>query len=402
MQVQGYDLVGITETWWDSSHDWSVAMEGYSIFRKDRPGRRGGGVALYVRDQLECMELCLGMDEETAERLWVRMKDKTGKGGIVMVACYRPPDQEEQADEALCRQLGAASRSQALVFMGDSNHPNICWRDNTTGHKQSMRYLKSIGDNFLIQVTKERPRRGALLDLILTNKEGLVGDVKVKGSLGCSDHEMENSTLLKMDINGESRSTISTLPVPLTEVSSAGKTEAEKPRCSSTPCSPMRRTFSGYQILRMDSNYLVGFTTGEELLKLAQKYTGNEVNKGDSRPNLHSKQFDSGLARSSRLYKTRSRYYQPYEIPAVNGRRRRRMPSSGDKCTKALPYEPYKALHGPLPLCLLKGKRAHSKSLDYLNLDKMSIEEPADTDMLQYQLQHLTLRGDHMFARNNT
>ncbi|XP_050770182.1 macrophage immunometabolism regulator-like [Gymnogyps californianus] len=212
----------------------------------------------------------------------------------------------------------------------------------------------------------------------------------------------ENSTLLKMDINGESRSTISTLPVPLTEVSSAGKTEAEKPRCSSTPCSPMRRTFSGYQILRMDSNYLVGFTTGEELLKLAQKYTGNEVNKGESRPNLHSKQFDSGLARSSRLYKTRSRYYQPYEIPAVNGRRRRRMPSSGDKCTKALPYEPYKALHGPLPLCLLKGKRAHSKSLDYLNLDKMSIEEPADTDMLQYQLQHLTLRGDHMFARNNT
>ncbi|XP_075595217.1 macrophage immunometabolism regulator [Balearica regulorum gibbericeps] len=217
----------------------------------------------------------------------------------------------------------------------------------------------------------------------------------------CCSGLLENSTVLKMDINGESRTTISTLPVPLAEVSSAGKTEAEKPRCSSTPCSPMRRTISGYQIFHMDSNYLVGFTTREELLKLAQKYTANEDNKGESRPNLHSKQLDSGLACSSRLYKTRSRYYQPYEIPAVNGRRRR-MPSSEDKCTKALPYEPYKALHGPLPLCLLKGKRAPSKSLDYLNLDKMSIEEPADTDMLQYQLQHLTLRGDHMFARNNT
>ncbi|NXK01328.1 CE030 protein, partial [Corythaixoides concolor] len=205
---------------------------------------------------------------------------------------------------------------------------------------------------------------------------------------------------LKMDVNGECRTTISTLPVPLAEVSSAGKTEAEKPRCSSTPCSPMRRTVSGYQIIRMDSNYLVNFTTGEELLKLTQKYTGNE-DKGEFRPNLHSKQPDSGLACSSRLYKTRSRYYQPYEIPAVNGRRRQ-MLSSGDKCTKALPYEPYKTLHGPLPLCLLKGKQAHSKSLDYLNLDKMSIEEPADTDILQFQLQHLTLRGDHMFARNNT
>lgn len=207
---------------------------------------------------------------------------------------------------------------------------------------------------------------------------------------------------MEVDINGESRSAISTLPVPMAEVSAAGRMEAEKPRCSSTPCSPMRRTVSGYQILHMDSNYLVGFATGEELLKLAQKCTGNEESKGESGPNLRSKQLDSGLARSSRLYKARSRYYQPYEIPAVNGRRRRRMPSSGDKCTKALPHEPYKALHGPLPLCLLKGKRAHSKSLDYLNLDKMSIKEPADTEVLQYQLQHLTLRGDRMFARNNT
>lgn len=78
------------------------------------------------------------------------------------------------------------------------------------------------------------------------------------------------------------------------------------------------------------------------------------------------------------------------------------MPSSAEKCTKALSYEPYKALHGPLPLCPLKSKKAHSKSLDYLNLDKMSIQEPADTDMLQYQLQHLTLRGDRMFSRNNS
>ncbi|XP_005866493.2 PREDICTED: UNC119-binding protein C5orf30 homolog isoform X1 [Myotis brandtii] len=160
---------------------------------------------------------------------------------------------------------------------------------------------------------------------------------------------------MEVDVNGEARSTLSTLPLPVAEVSSPGKAEAEKPRCSSTPCSPMRRTVSGYQILHMDSNYLVGFTTGEELLKLAQKCTGGEESKGEAVPSLRSKQLDAGLARSSRLYKTRSRYYQPYEIPAVNGRRRRRMPSSGDKCTKSLPYEPYKALHGPLPLCLLKG-----------------------------------------------
>jgi len=39
-------------------------MDGYRLFRKDRPTRRGGGVALYVKEQLECIELGLGANEE--------------------------------------------------------------------------------------------------------------------------------------------------------------------------------------------------------------------------------------------------------------------------------------------------------------------------------------------------
>ena len=29
-------IIIITETWWDGSYDWSVGMEGYRLFRKDR------------------------------------------------------------------------------------------------------------------------------------------------------------------------------------------------------------------------------------------------------------------------------------------------------------------------------------------------------------------------------
>ncbi|GAB0189075.1 hypothetical protein GRJ2_001372800 [Grus japonensis] len=76
-----------------------------------------------------------------------------------------------------------------LVLMGDFNNPDICWRDNTAGHKQSRRFLECIDDNFLLQVIEEPMRRGAILNLVLTNKEGLLGNVKLKGSLGCSDHE---------------------------------------------------------------------------------------------------------------------------------------------------------------------------------------------------------------------
>lgn len=49
VQSWGFNLTEITETWWDSSQDWDVVMESYILFRRDRPGRSGGGVALYVR-----------------------------------------------------------------------------------------------------------------------------------------------------------------------------------------------------------------------------------------------------------------------------------------------------------------------------------------------------------------
>jgi len=53
--------------------------------RKTRPTRRGGGVALYVREQLECIELGLAANEEQVESLWVRIK-----GDITVGVYYRP------------------------------------------------------------------------------------------------------------------------------------------------------------------------------------------------------------------------------------------------------------------------------------------------------------------------
>lgn len=41
-------------------------MEGFRFFRKDRLGRPGEDVALYVSDQLEHMEAFLGEDEDSA------------------------------------------------------------------------------------------------------------------------------------------------------------------------------------------------------------------------------------------------------------------------------------------------------------------------------------------------
>jgi len=73
---------------------------------------------------------------------------------------------------------------QALVLMGDFKHPDICCKDHTARHTQCRRFLQSIYDNFLMQVVEEPTRKGALLDLVVKNRDGLVEDVQVGGSLG--------------------------------------------------------------------------------------------------------------------------------------------------------------------------------------------------------------------------
>ena len=80
-----YDLVAITETWWDLSHDWSAAMDGYKLLRKDRQGRRGGGVALYVKERIEVTELMTG--EKKVESLWVKIRGRADKADILVGVC---------------------------------------------------------------------------------------------------------------------------------------------------------------------------------------------------------------------------------------------------------------------------------------------------------------------------
>ena len=119
-----YDLAAIMETWWDCSHDWSAAMDGYKLFRKDRQGRRGGCVALYVRECFDVTELMAGDDK--VESLWVKIRGRADKADIPVGSCYRPPNQDEETDEVLYEQLAEAARSTALVLMGDFNFPDIC------------------------------------------------------------------------------------------------------------------------------------------------------------------------------------------------------------------------------------------------------------------------------------
>ncbi|PKU29771.1 rna-directed dna polymerase from mobile element jockey-like [Limosa lapponica baueri] len=88
MLLERYDIVAITETWWDESYNWSVAIEGYKLFRRDRQRRRGGSVASYVKEWIESEEMSLkpslGSDEERVQSLWVRIKGQANMRDTVV------------------------------------------------------------------------------------------------------------------------------------------------------------------------------------------------------------------------------------------------------------------------------------------------------------------------------
>ncbi len=62
VQLENYDIVAIAQTWWDDSHNWSAAMDGYKLFIRHRKRGIASGVALYVTECFDCLEIDDGDD----------------------------------------------------------------------------------------------------------------------------------------------------------------------------------------------------------------------------------------------------------------------------------------------------------------------------------------------------
>jgi len=131
VMLESYDLVATTEALSDESHDWRAAINGYELFRRDRKGRRGAGITLYIKKWTEYEELSMKNSHEQVESLWERTRERSNKGNLVVGVYYKLPDQGEPTDEAFFLQLRETLRSQSLILLGDFNHPDIWWKSST-------------------------------------------------------------------------------------------------------------------------------------------------------------------------------------------------------------------------------------------------------------------------------
>lgn len=108
-----------------------------------------------------------------------------------MVVIYnRLPNQWELVDKAFLLPLQVALFLQALILMGNFNHPIVCWENNAMGSKKYRKFQESVEDKFLVLVLDKPTRGEVLLDQEFTNEEELIQEVKTGGRLDCRNHAL--------------------------------------------------------------------------------------------------------------------------------------------------------------------------------------------------------------------
>ena len=76
-------IIGITESWANNDiTNAELGLEGYVMFRKDRIGRRGGGVLLYIKDTTPAYEVQLHEEADCNEAIWCNLV--TGHTAVII------------------------------------------------------------------------------------------------------------------------------------------------------------------------------------------------------------------------------------------------------------------------------------------------------------------------------
>ena len=93
-------IIGITESWANTDiTDAELGLTGYVMFRRNRLGRRGGVVILYVKESIQPCEIKLEREADYDEAVWCKIVSGNSKLNIGLI--YRSPNINEE-DKKKC------------------------------------------------------------------------------------------------------------------------------------------------------------------------------------------------------------------------------------------------------------------------------------------------------------
>ena len=187
-------VVAITETWAKPEMpDGMYSISGYNLLRADRHDRRGGGVMIYIDDEIVAEQISFGSYsgfEFVCCKLILTVNVFLG-----ILCIYRPPNITSSGDlelNAVIDKFMALSLPYNII-LGDFNMPNANFKSFTAPTKL-MPFVKCCEKHYLKQHVKERtrPNSNSLLDLVFSTVGTHVSEISVEESLGSSDHSMMN------------------------------------------------------------------------------------------------------------------------------------------------------------------------------------------------------------------
>lgn len=165
----------ITETHFNKHHaDNVVSMDNYTLHRRDRVGRRGGGVAIYVAASIQSSSWTFSGDNRAFELLWVRIGE-----GTFIAAVYHPPKPLYSTScfldyiDANITEINDCFKTPIIIVAGDLN---------------SLLDHEIIARTGLLQIVRQPTRGANLLDRIFVSDE-LYQTVRVIKSTVRSDHK---------------------------------------------------------------------------------------------------------------------------------------------------------------------------------------------------------------------
>jgi hypothetical protein len=171
---ENIDILGITDTWLvENITDNEISFNGFSIFRCDRNDpvkERGGGVILYIKNELNPCQIPDISVSSFQESIWCSIKFMNNNINIGVV--YRAGDSSEWNDEILYNLIDTLYDKRTLV-LGDFNFPELDWSDNID---VSHPFVDCMNRNFLEQYCTEPTRGKNYLDLVFCT-EDIIQDI---------------------------------------------------------------------------------------------------------------------------------------------------------------------------------------------------------------------------------
>lgn len=182
MRSKDYDLILLSETWLNPEDRW--LLRNFDVIRSDRDARRGGGVAIMIRNGIK-YQIIYNLYNANKKLEICGIKTVLNSKNIAIVSVYRPPQVSLSSQKW---RLFLSQFQYDFLLGGDLNAHNIVW-----GSSYSCPEGKKILDlcmdlNFTIlndgSVTRfaTTHSQGSSIDLSITNSPLRIG--RLSGNYG--------------------------------------------------------------------------------------------------------------------------------------------------------------------------------------------------------------------------